>query len=194
MKASVLWWIISTIPLFASDPVDIGSFDYRGKTYSNAKATLLSTEKVQIVSSRGASVVIPWKEANAFVRFQLKSQREEMLSLEEQEEPEKTPEIWMIRGSVAAVFPDGIAIHCDLPEEHSPVRTGAFASVGGFVTKRVLGEQLKAATGDVFVRGLKGFANQERVYLQAVKTEDTRAIGETETLRVFVLPAIPRDR
>jgi hypothetical protein len=76
MKEKLIVLLATTSLAFAGGDkaVDVGSFDYRGRSFVNAKAIVISPNEV-----KANVIAIPWDKLNASVQFRLKPMREKSL-------------------------------------------------------------------------------------------------------------------
>jgi hypothetical protein len=73
MKEKLIVLLVTTSLAFAGGDkaVDVGSFDYRGRSFVNAKAIVISPNEVKV-----NGIAIPWDKLNASVQFRLKPRGE----------------------------------------------------------------------------------------------------------------------
>jgi hypothetical protein len=74
-KLRVLLAITSLAFAAGDKAVDVGSFDYRGKSFVNAKAVVVSPNEVKV-----NGMTIPWDKLNASVQFRLRPMREKVIA------------------------------------------------------------------------------------------------------------------
>ena len=141
---------------------DIGSFDYGGKTYGNARATFVTSSLVKI---QPGNLILPWDKLNPSVRFTLKPLRQKVI---EQEKLNKIEEgHFKVIGQVISVVATRCIVSCreDMP------RGDHLTWIGG-VRDRAVRRDLPCATGFICVRGLRGPADGEFVNVIAKVTQE----------------------
>jgi hypothetical protein len=143
--------------------VDVGSFDYRGRSFVNAKAIVVSPNEVKV-----NGVTIPWDKLNASVQFRLKPMREKVIAQQAKIDLEAQNGEVLVSGRVISVV-DG----------------------KGVVALCKLGNDSSAPSVTIFLRGVTWLADSESLVLKATPTGEvfkyTSVIGAAKTVRVYDL-------
>ena len=148
---------------FASDPngAIIDTFDN-----PRTKVRFISSSEVEIDGK-----VVPWNKLNAQLQFKLKGMRQKLLAIEaaDKENTEQEAEIRKAAELLGIVPISGSII--------SVTATGCIVNAGSGMV--------------IFLRGLRGRADGERINVKGMKTEETfrytTVLGASKTLRIYDL-------
>jgi len=143
--------------------VDVGSFDYRGRSFVNAKAVVVSANEVKV-----NGVSIPWDKLNPSVQFRLKPMREKVIEREAKIELETQKGEVLVSGRVISVVGnEGVIASCKLGND--PI----------------------VPSVTIFLRGVTWLANTEKVLVKATPTGEvfkyTSVMGAPKTVRIYDL-------
>jgi hypothetical protein len=163
MKRRLLPLLAAISCAFAGDPniVIIDTFD-NPKT----KVRFISSSEVEMNGK-----VIPWNKLNAQVQFKLKGARQKLLAIEaaDKENAEREAEIRKAAEALGIVPISGSII--------SVTENGCIVNAGSGMV--------------IFLRGLRGRADGERINVKGMKTEETfrytTVLGASKTLRIYDL-------
>ncbi len=155
---------------------------WNGKVYANATAAFRSGNIY--ISAKNGSATIPWEEADSFLQFKFKKEREaweekEAARAEAAKMQTHDPELFHITGMVLEKISNGYLVTA-WKEDREPVRRRADSMarrgifVGGSPSEALLDfePEPQSVEGVVFVRGLQGLAATESVDCLARKTEE----------------------
>jgi hypothetical protein len=143
--------------------VDVGSFDYRGRSFVNAKAVVVSPNEVKV-----NGITIPWDKLNASVQFRLKPMREKVIAEQAKIDLETQKGEVLVSGRVVSVVGrEGVIALCKL------------------------GNNASAPSITIFLRGITWLADGETVLVKARPTEEvfkyTSVMGAARTVRIYDL-------
>jgi hypothetical protein len=145
------------------EPVDVGSFDYRGRSFVNAKAVVVSPNEVKV-----NGIIIPWDKLNASVQFRLKAMREKVIAEQAKIDLETQKGEVLVSGRVVSVVGrEGVIALCKL------------------------GNNPTAPSITIFLRGITWLADGEPLLVKATPTEEifkhTSVMGAAKTVRIYEL-------
>ena len=163
MKRLLLMSLAAISVTFAGDP-NVAIID----TFDNPRT------KVRFISSSEVEIggkVVPWNKLNAQVQFKLKGMRQKLLAIEaaDKENAAQEAEIRKAADLLGIVPISGSII--------SVTETGCIVNAGSGMV--------------IFLRGLRGRADGERINVKCMKTEETfrytTVLGAAKTLRIYDL-------
>jgi hypothetical protein len=165
MKEKLVILLATASLAFAGEEkaVDVGSFDYRGKSFVNAKAVVVSPNEVKV-----NGVSIPWDKLNPSVQFRLKPMREKIIAQQAKIDLEAQKGEVLASGHVISVVGrEGVIALCKLGND--PTAPGI----------------------TIFLRGVTWLADGETVCVKATPTGEvlkyTSVMGAAKTVRIYDL-------